>query len=139
MTQASKGCKFLGQTNWPRRVLLCLVPDTICQTSRKASRDPKICPKPRSFSAAATSRIGLVPGLQAEVFRNASSQPFGKGIERAARQQEVGNQDAERNVSGDIFGPLGAGRQVTCEERLELEAFQEAADDRYTCGFVSRP
>jgi hypothetical protein len=72
-------------------------------------------------------------GLQAEVFRNASSQPV--GIQWAARQQQVGNQDAERNGSGDIFRPPGGRRQVACEERLEFEAFQEAADDRYSADF----
>ena len=60
MTQASKCCKFLGQTRWPRRALLCLAPESTCRMSRKASRNPKICPKPRSFIAAGTSRIVLV-------------------------------------------------------------------------------
>ena len=55
MTQASKSCKFLGQTNWPRRALLCLVPDNICRTSRKASLNPnlpkaKIIDRSRNFT-----------------------------------------------------------------------------------------
>src|SRR5438874_1910561 len=67
MTRTRKCGKFLGQTNWPRRTLLCLVPDNICRTSPKASRDPKICPRPRSFNAAATSRIGLAPFVASPV------------------------------------------------------------------------
>ena len=61
VNQSGKCRTFLRRTNRPRRALLCQVPDSICRTSRKASRARKICPRPRSFGAAATSRIDPVP------------------------------------------------------------------------------
>ena len=67
MTPSGKCRKFRAEGTWPRRALPCLVPGSICQMPRKASRDPKICPKPRSFAAAATSRIALVPGAASRV------------------------------------------------------------------------
>lgn len=60
MTQTGKSCKFLDQTNWPRRALLCLAPDNICRMPRRASHDLKIFPRRRSFIAVGTSPIGRV-------------------------------------------------------------------------------
>ena len=60
MTRTRESCKFPGQANWSRGAFSCLALDIIHRMPQKASRDPKICPKPRSFGAPATSRIGLV-------------------------------------------------------------------------------
>src|SRR6266700_3309648 len=68
MTQTSKSCKFLGQHTWPRRALPCRDQDSISRMPRKASFDPKICPRPRSFAALGTSRIVFVPFVGDPVF-----------------------------------------------------------------------
>src|SRR5262249_20804189 len=68
-------------------------------------------------------------GSQADVFRDVPGEPFGQGIQWAARQQQVGNQDTEGDGGRDLFGMPGGWRQVACQERLELEALQEAAYD----------
>src|SRR5438067_1449214 len=61
MTRPSKSCKFLGRSTRPRRVLLCRARDNTCRMSRKALRDPQICPKPRLSAAVGTSLIALAP------------------------------------------------------------------------------
>jgi hypothetical protein len=56
-------------------------------------------------------------GLQAEVFWHVACEPLGKSIQGAACQQEIGDQDAECDGGGDLFGAPGGRRQVACEER----------------------
>jgi hypothetical protein len=73
--------------------------------------------------------------LEAEVLGDAASGPRGESVERAAREQEVGDEGAEDDRGGDVFGAPGGGGQVVCEKRLELEALEEAVDNRRGADF----
>lgn len=61
--------------------------------------------------------------------RDVAGSPRGESVERAARQEEVGDEGTEADRGGEVFRAPGGGRQVAREELLELEAVEEAADD----------
>jgi hypothetical protein len=72
--------------------------------------------------------VGLL-GLQAEMFRHAAAQPLGQRVQGPTCEQKVGDQGTEGDGRRDVFGTARDGRQVACQQGLELEAVQEAADD----------
>jgi hypothetical protein len=83
----------------------------------------------QSASEAIVAEEAGLPWLEAKVLRNATGNPLGETIEGAACEEQVGYEGAEEDGSGNRFGTPCGGRQVACEELLELEAVEEAADD----------
>src|SRR5262249_55918981 len=61
-----------------------------------------------------------LPWLEAKVLCDAASGPLGESVEGATCEQEVGDEEAEGDGGGDVFGTPAGGRQVTRQEGLEL-------------------
>jgi hypothetical protein len=78
--------------------------------------------------AIVAEEVGLA-WLEAKVFGDAAGGPLGEPVERAALQQEVGNEGTESDGGGDVFGAPAGRWQVSREEGLELQAAEEATDD----------
>jgi hypothetical protein len=76
-----------------------------------------------------------LPWLKAQVRGDAAGGPLGQSVEGAACEQEVGDEDAKGDGSGDVLGAPAGGREVAREERLELQAVEEVADERYSANF----
>jgi hypothetical protein len=70
-----------------------------------------------------------LPRLEAKVLGDAAGGPLGESVEGAACEQQVGDEDAEGDAGGDVFGAAAGGGQVTRQEGRELEAVEEVADD----------
>jgi hypothetical protein len=67
--------------------------------------------------------------LETKVLWDASGGPLGESVDGAACEQEVGDEDAEGDGSGDAFGAPGGWGQVTRQERPQLQTVEEVADD----------
>src|SRR5262249_18377393 len=72
---------------------------------------------------------GSLSWLKAQGRGGAARGPLGKPVEGAAGEEEGGEQDAQGDGGGEVFGGPGGRREVASEERLELQAVEEAADD----------
>src|SRR6185312_12891600 len=74
-------------------------------------------------------------GTQVEVFGNPAGDPGGQGVQRLARQQQVGEQDGKGNRGGQSGRPSRQRRQVPLEQLGQLQAVQEVADQRGSADF----
>jgi hypothetical protein len=74
-------------------------------------------------------------GLEAQMLGDTAGGPRRKSVEGTACQQEVGDEDSEGDDGRNVFATPAGGRQITLEERLEVETLQEAADDRRSADF----
>src|SRR5262249_58182853 len=64
---------------------------------------------------------------EAKVLGDAAGGPLGKPVEGAACQQEVGDEGAESDGGGDVFGAPAGGRQGSGQEGPEVQAVRGRA------------
>jgi hypothetical protein len=69
-------------------------------------------------------------GKQAEVLRDEACRPGSDAIERLAGEQEIAEQDTQDRGGGQVGPTARQRRQVTLEQARQVEAFQEAAEQR---------
>jgi hypothetical protein len=69
-------------------------------------------------------------GKKAEVFRDESRSPGGDAIEGLAGEQEIAEQDTQDRGGGQVGAASWQRRQMTVEQARQVEAFQEAAEQR---------
>ena len=75
-------------------------------------------------------------GVDAEMFGHEAAEPLGHGIEGRARQQDVGDHDAQHFSVWDLAAaPQSIRRKMAIENRFEIEQFEKMGDHRHGADF----